>query len=220
MLITPIPYNEDNYAYVVQVNDEQVLFDCGNGETICNRLHELDVTPSRLFLTHNDHDHIDGLPLFREQFPHCIIITPEQALEESCNDVLAIHTPGHCMEHVCYHIPSEGVLITGDTLFAGGSGRCKTKRFDLFTVSLFALSLLPKETKLYGAHEYLQSNMNFLKSIGCDISFYEERLQETYPSCGISIEDELIHNAFFRCGADRDIKRFTQLRTDKDQFRG
>ncbi len=218
--ITPIPYNEDNYAYLVSIEDEQILFDCGNGSTICNRLNEMKATPSKLFLTHNDHDHIDGLPLFRELFPHCEIITPELALEDVFDEIAVIHTPGHCMEHVCYHIPSQEILITGDTLFAGGSGRCKTKRFDLFTVSLFALSLLPPKTKLYGAHEYLQPNVMYLKSIGFHTAYYEKRLTKPFPSCGLSIENELIHNAFFKAGAERNTKLFTRLRTDKDHFRG
>ncbi len=218
--ITPIPYNDDNYAYLLSIHGEQILFDCGDGTTICNRLNELKVTPSKLLLTHNDHDHIDGIPLFRETFPHCEIITPELALQCEFDGIHAIHTPGHTMDHVCYHIPSQEILITGDTLFAGGSGRCKTKRFDLFTVSLFALSLLPKETKLYGAHEYLQSNMAYLKSIGNDVSFYKEQLRNEYPSLGITIENELENNPFFKAGADRDIERYTELRTDKDQFRG
>ncbi len=220
MSITPIPYNEDNYAYLISIGSEPILFDCGDGTVICNRLNEMNVTPTKLFLTHNDHDHIDGLPQFRETFPQCEIITPELALEYEFHGINVIHTPGHKMEHVCYHIPSQGILITGDTLFAGGSGRCKTKRFDLFTVSLFALSLLPRETKLYGAHEYLASNTNYLRSIGNDVSFYEEQLRNEYPSLGITIENELLNNPFFKAGADRDIAKYTQLRTDKDQFRG
>ena len=34
-----------------------------------------------------------------------------------------IHTPGHTPGGVCFHFPDEGLLVTGDTLFAGSVGR-------------------------------------------------------------------------------------------------
>jgi hydroxyacylglutathione hydrolase len=34
-----------------------------------------------------------------------------------------IYTPGHSEGSVCLYVPSEGLLLAGDTLFAGGVGR-------------------------------------------------------------------------------------------------
>lgn len=34
-----------------------------------------------------------------------------------------IYTPGHSEGSLCLHLPAEGLLIAGDTLFAGGVGR-------------------------------------------------------------------------------------------------
>ena len=34
-----------------------------------------------------------------------------------------MHTPGHSEGSLCLYLPSEGLLIAGDTLFAGGIGR-------------------------------------------------------------------------------------------------
>jgi glyoxylase-like metal-dependent hydrolase (beta-lactamase superfamily II) len=34
-----------------------------------------------------------------------------------------IHTPGHTPGSICFHVGSEKLLLTGDTLFAGGVGR-------------------------------------------------------------------------------------------------
>ncbi len=34
-----------------------------------------------------------------------------------------LHTPGHTPGHCCFHIPDEGLLFSGDQLFAGSVGR-------------------------------------------------------------------------------------------------
>ena len=34
-----------------------------------------------------------------------------------------LHTPGHTPGHCCFHLPAEGVLFSGDQLFAGSIGR-------------------------------------------------------------------------------------------------
>jgi glyoxylase-like metal-dependent hydrolase (beta-lactamase superfamily II) len=34
-----------------------------------------------------------------------------------------LHTPGHSPGHCCFHLPTEGVLLSGDQLFAGSIGR-------------------------------------------------------------------------------------------------
>lgn len=34
-----------------------------------------------------------------------------------------IHTPGHSPGSICFHVGSQKLLLTGDTLFAGGIGR-------------------------------------------------------------------------------------------------
>ena len=34
-----------------------------------------------------------------------------------------VHTPGHSQGGVCLYIASDGILLTGDTLFAGSIGR-------------------------------------------------------------------------------------------------
>ncbi|MGH8912205.1 MAG: MBL fold metallo-hydrolase, partial [Acidimicrobiia bacterium] len=46
-----------------------------------------------------------------------------QALELAGVDLDVIHTPGHTPGHCCFHLSAEGVLFSGDQLFAGSIGR-------------------------------------------------------------------------------------------------
>jgi hydroxyacylglutathione hydrolase len=51
--------------------------------------------------------------------------SPAEGEVVSAGDVKAtvMHTPGHSEGSLCLYLPSEGLLIAGDTLFAGGVGR-------------------------------------------------------------------------------------------------
>lgn len=39
------------------------------------------------------------------------------------HEARVIHTPGHSPGGICLHFPEDGILFTGDTLFAGSVGR-------------------------------------------------------------------------------------------------
>lgn len=47
----------------------------------------------------------------------------DQVLELAGLSIRVIHTPGHTPGHCCFSIPSEGLLFSGDQLFAGSVGR-------------------------------------------------------------------------------------------------
>ncbi|MFH1104101.1 MAG: MBL fold metallo-hydrolase [Actinomycetota bacterium] len=38
-------------------------------------------------------------------------------------EVRVVHTPGHTPGHCCFHLAAEGILFSGDQLFAGSIGR-------------------------------------------------------------------------------------------------
>ena len=64
-------------------------------------------------------------------------------------------TPGHTAGSLCFYIPHEGVLFSGDTLFEESYGRYDLPSGDLPTLigSLNRLLALPAETKVYPGHE-------------------------------------------------------------------
>lgn len=44
-------------------------------------------------------------------------------LELAGMDIEVLHTPGHTPGHCCFHMADEGILFSGDQLFAGSIGR-------------------------------------------------------------------------------------------------
>ena len=50
-------------------------------------------------------------------------LAAQKTIEVGGESVEIIHTPGHSQGCVCLYLPQQGVLISGDTLFAGSIGR-------------------------------------------------------------------------------------------------
>lgn len=65
-----------------------------------------------------------------------------------------IHTPGHSPGSVCYLCESEGILLTGDTLFADNIGRCDLwgGSYAVLRRSLQALRSLDGNLTIYPGH--------------------------------------------------------------------
>lgn len=71
-------------------------------------------------------------------------------------DVIVLHTPGHTKGSVCYYLPEEKVLMSGDTLF-----HCSIGRTDFPTGSMSQLIravkeqlfVLPDDVKVYPGHD-------------------------------------------------------------------
>lgn len=93
--------------------------------------------------------------------------TEQTALEADCllrdGEVLdligygwkVMATPGHTAGSVCYYIESEGVLISGDTLFAESLGRTDLptgNSADIIRSITKTLFLLPDSTMVYPGH--------------------------------------------------------------------
>lgn len=68
--------------------------------------------------------------------------------------IKAIETPGHTPGGVCYSLPDDGLLLSGDTLFAGSVGRTDLPGGDMPTLmaSLTKLLELPDSTRVVPGH--------------------------------------------------------------------
>lgn len=93
-----------------------------------------------VLLTHSHYDHINGLNELLQTYDAEIHLLKSEAqfwnhdldkptihyggdrLEIGKTSIEILHTPGHTPGSACYHL--DGNLITGDTLFLFGCGRC------------------------------------------------------------------------------------------------
>lgn len=69
-------------------------------------------------------------------------------------ELRVIETPGHTPGGVCYYFPGDGLLLSGDTLFAGSVGRTDFPGGDMATLraSLRKLTALPDGTRVIPGH--------------------------------------------------------------------
>ena len=81
-------------------------------------------------------------------------LTDEQVLDFGFVKIHALFTPGHTHGHMCYYLPTENILFTGDLLFKGTHGRydMPTANYEHLKQSLFRLFEFPEHTKVYPGH--------------------------------------------------------------------
>lgn len=92
-----------------------------------------------------------------EQAPPSV---PDDLLEEGPLHYLAdlelqaLHTPGHTEGSTCFYLPADGVIFSGDVLFAGNIGRVDLPGGDAAAMdrSLARLAALPPATRVFPGH--------------------------------------------------------------------
>src|SRR5699024_10531889 len=186
-----------------------------------------------LLLTHKHDDHIGGVEAIIAQYPKAIVYGPEETKEfndqtihpEESFEIYRKHfevldTPGHTEEHISYLMDDS--LFCGDALFSGGCGRVFTGDYQAQYNTLQKLAQLPKSTKVYAAHEYTLTNLEFAQSIEPTnqvigealekVRKMREKNQPTLPST-IGREQEI--NVLLRAET---VGEFTRLRKLRDNF--
>jgi glyoxylase-like metal-dependent hydrolase (beta-lactamase superfamily II) len=92
---------------------------------------------SRVILTHRHVDHIGGVADVRRTFPRVPVaklvkndaalpvpmepLTDGTVIRGDGVTLHAVYTPGHASDHLCYYLPEERALFTGDLILGGST---------------------------------------------------------------------------------------------------
>lgn len=244
---------DDNYGYVIvdPETKKAATVDPGEPQAVMNALGSIDCTLEQLLTTHKHMDHSGGNAAFASTFPKVDIIGTKYedipAITKPVGDgdtfmlgalkVHVIYTPCHTKGHVVYYITGQRgspVLFSGDTLFVGGCGRFFEGTPDEMLKNMDRLTTLPRDTLVFCAHEYTESNFKFLANVDpdtCGAKYLEikevrEKGGFTVPS---TIGDELQTNLFMQCRTERvqqlldcagsPVDTMGALRSQKNSFR-
>lgn len=153
------------------------------------------------------------------------IAQPYEGLKEGCTlrllgmDITVLDVPGHTAGHIAYYVPAqpgvdgakglkglaEPVVFTGDTLFSAGCGRLFEGTAKQMEVSLAKLAALPAATRVYCAHEYTLSNLEFAHAVEPDndavmayMAHCRQLRGQNIPTLPSTIAQELLINPFLR----------------------
>jgi hydroxyacylglutathione hydrolase len=125
--------------------------------------------PSRVILTHRHRDHLGGVEQLSRRFKGLAVakmIHRDQGLPEGIADLrdgqviqgegatlVAVHTPGHASDHLCFYLREEKALFTGDVILGGSTTVIPAEDGDLgaYLASLRRLQRLEVE-RIYPAH--------------------------------------------------------------------
>ncbi len=220
--VIPLSAFDDNYIWMLQNDNNAEVFvvDPGEAAPVLTALEHNNLTLAGILLTHHHQDHVGGVQTLLDHFTVPVIGSDKSTIPSITQKVKGgdqimvlgtrfqvIDVPGHTLDHIAFFSdqPKQPLLFCGDTLFAAGCGRIFEGTPQQMYASLIKLSLLPKNTAVYCAHEYTLTNLNFAKTVEPDNNILEKHIitckqlrNQNLPTLPSSIGKELQINPFLR----------------------
>jgi hydroxyacylglutathione hydrolase len=218
MDIQPLRAFEDNYIWLLRDGHRVVVVDPGDAVPVQRYLEEQGCGLAAILLTHHHGDHTGGVAdlLSRASVPvfgPASEAIPGVSMPLRGGDSVPIpfpqggfqvmDVPGHTRGHIAYF--SNGILFCGDTLFACGCGRLFEGTAEQMWASLGNLAALPRDTLVFCAHEYTQSNIRFALAVEPGNAALQSRAGRVAqlragnrPTVPFTLAEELETNPFLR----------------------
>ncbi|MCP9832983.1 MULTISPECIES: hydroxyacylglutathione hydrolase [unclassified Cyanobium] len=233
-----LPVLRDNYLFVLHDGRQAAVVDPAVADPAIAWLKQRDLELVAVLQTHHHSDHIGGTPALLREWPRSEVVAaladreriPFQTLGVAGGDrftllgqpVEVLAVPGHTRAHLAFHLPVQGELFCGDTLFAAGCGRLFEGSPEQMHHSLGLLAALPETTRVWCAHEYTASNLRWAAAERPGDGAIAERLQtvllaraQDRPTIPSSIGEERRTNLFLRAA---DGQELAALRRSKNEW--
>lgn len=257
MRIVAVPVLQDNYSYLVIDEDRKVaaVVDCAEVDPVLEAARANGVTVTAVLSTHHHFDHVGGNEEIARRTPVRVYGNADdggripaltdgvRAGDEVMLGGLAARVmliPAHTSGHIAYHFAREGVVFTGDTLFAAGCGRLFEGEPAQMMDSLGRLAALPDDTRVYCGHEYTVRNLEFAatlephnRAIADKLAWARSRRADGQATVPTTLASERATNPFLRTASpelreairqrfpdvgEDDVSIFACTRRLKDEF--
>ncbi|NNC67942.1 MAG: MBL fold metallo-hydrolase [Gammaproteobacteria bacterium] len=175
----------ENFVYLLvdeNTKTAAVVDPAWDVDKIIAKAKDLNVKITDALLTHSHHDHINGLDRLLNHYDAQIHILKSEvdfwgenlnkpqihhggdAIKLGKTEIEVMHTPGHTPGSACYRAGSD--LITGDTLFVFGCGRCDLHGGNpeqMYSTLKRFKSDLPTDIVIHPGHNYAVQKSSTLK---------------------------------------------------------
>jgi len=221
--IIPLPALNEHYNYIWLLKNKTsnhiAIVDPGEAGPLLSLIESEKLIPIAILITHRHWDHVDGILEITEKYDIPVYTPKTESVKGSTHPVgegdsvllpeldlklTIMDVPGHTSGAIAYY--AEGMVFSGDTLFAAGCGRMFEGTPPQMHASLSKFKTLPDSTLLYCGHEYTVSNLKFAANVEPDNTAIQERLclaekarNLNRPTVPTSLAAEKQTNPFLRC---------------------
>ncbi|MGB5759540.1 MAG: MBL fold metallo-hydrolase [Acidimicrobiales bacterium] len=168
-------FEVDNNVWIIGDDREAVVIDAAH-DAAAIRAAIGDRHLRAILCTHGHNDHINAAVELSEETDAPIFLHADDAMlweavypehrfdtelrnrdkiKVGATTLTVIHTPGHSPGGCCFHVPADGLLFSGDTLFNGGPG-ATGRSFSSYEVILESIQKrlfpLPAQTVVHTGH--------------------------------------------------------------------
>ncbi len=166
----------NNFVYLVEDTSSKraaVVDPAWDIQKIFDLAENRGATITDVLLTHSHSDHVNGVSDVLDKFDAQLHLSQAESefwgvqlakpflhyggdtIQLGKTEIEMLHTPGHTPGSACYKIENE--LITGDTMFVFGCGRCDLSGGDpelMFNTLRHMKNVLPSSTVIHPGHNY------------------------------------------------------------------